>query len=154
MDGGYDPFMGDQAKFDEMEASMAKARAKGDVKAKGLSARLSAIHEDQEAWETNRMLTAGAARQGRVDLEFDEETDNRTQLMVHNLRPPFLDGRVSFTTQMKIVQTVRGFAWRVAPRVPVSVVRACARVCTCGLCVGGACCQLPASHRTLLSVRR
>ena len=108
MDGGYEPFVGDQAKFAEMEASMEKQRSKGrgDVKAKGISARLSAIHEDQEAWETNRLVTAGAARQKRVALEFDEELDSRVQLMVHNTKPPFLDGTVNFSTVKHIVSTV------------------------------------------------
>lgn len=42
-----------------------------------------------------------------VDMDFEDETENRVTLMVHNIRPPFLDGRVVFTTQMQIVSTVR-----------------------------------------------
>ncbi len=40
-------------------------------------------------------------------MDFEDETENRVVLMVHNIRPPFLDGRVVFTTQMQIVATVR-----------------------------------------------
>jgi hypothetical protein len=39
-------------------------------------------------------------------MDFDDETENRVTLMVHNIRPPFLDGRIAFTTQMQIVSTV------------------------------------------------
>ena len=57
---------------------------------------------------------------GGVDLDFEDDTENRVTLMVHNIRPPFLDGSVAFTTQMQIVGTVRAFVllqrsccWRV-----------------------------------------
>jgi pre-mRNA-splicing factor ATP-dependent RNA helicase DHX38/PRP16 len=35
------------------------------------------------------------------------EEDSRTQLIVHQIKPPFLDGRVAFSTQREGVATVK-----------------------------------------------
>lgn len=70
-------------------------------KRQGMSARASAIHADQERWETNRLKTSGVVETTGLDLDFDDEADERVTLMVHNARPPFLDGRVVFSTQMQ-----------------------------------------------------
>jgi pre-mRNA-splicing factor ATP-dependent RNA helicase DHX38/PRP16 len=37
----------------------------------------------------------------------DNDEDNRITLIVHNLKPPFLDGRVSFSLQQTMVATVK-----------------------------------------------
>jgi len=37
----------------------------------------------------------------------DEEEEKRVILMVHDIKPPFLDGRIVFTTQTSSVQVVR-----------------------------------------------
>ena len=42
-----------------------------------------------------------------VQTDFDNEEDARVTLIVHNLKPPFLDGRVSFSMQQSTVATVR-----------------------------------------------
>lgn len=121
--GGYEmheerAFMGSKQKFREMEEKLAATRARGETKLKGMSARASALNVDQEAWENNRLLTSGVVASGRVDTEFDEELDARVQIMVHNTKPPFLDGRVSFTTQTEMVSTVKD---------PTSDMAVCAR---------------------------
>ena len=54
---------------------------------------------DQDAWENNRLLTSGAVSEREVSLVFDDGEDQRVQLIVHSLKPPFLDGRVSFSMQ-------------------------------------------------------
>lgn len=54
---------------------------------------------DQDAWENNRLLISGAMAEGEVSLTFDDGEDQRVQLIVHSLKPPFLDGRVSFSMQ-------------------------------------------------------
>lgn len=36
-----------------------------------------------------------------------EDDENRVILMVHDIKPPFLDGRIVFTTQTEAVQVVR-----------------------------------------------
>ncbi len=100
-------FIGDEDKFKKREDEMAVRRAKGDGKIAGRSARSSQLHADQEAWETTRMLQSGVAVRAEIDTNFNEEDDSRVQLMVHRLAPPFLDGRVSFSNQQKLVATVK-----------------------------------------------
>ncbi len=100
-------FLGDEEKFRKRENEMALRRAKGDGKIAGRSARSSQLHADQEAWETTRMLQSGVAVRSEIDTDFNEEDDSRVQLMVHRLAPPFLDGRVSFSNQQKLVATVK-----------------------------------------------
>jgi len=63
-----------------------------------MSQRKSALNDDQNRWEENRLLTSGAAVQGSVDLDHQTEDDNRVELLVHQIRPPFLGGRVAFST--------------------------------------------------------
>lgn len=121
--GGYETheahaFLGNPDKFREMEEKLAQTRARGETKLRGMTARASALNADQEAWENNRLLTSGVVAQDRVDTEFDEELDARVQIMVHSTKPPFLDGRVSFTTQVEMVSTVRD---------PTSDMAVCAR---------------------------
>ncbi|RLN96655.1 hypothetical protein BBJ28_00020329 [Nothophytophthora sp. Chile5] len=100
-------FLGNAEKFRALEEQMEQTRARGDNKLKGMSARASALSADQEAWENNRLLTSGVVASGRVATEFDDELDARVQIMVHSTKPPFLDGRVAFTTQTEMVATVK-----------------------------------------------
>lgn len=56
------------------------------------------------------MIQSGAvklndnARAGDMLMETDEE---RVILMVHDLKPPFLDGRIVFTTQTEAIKVVK-----------------------------------------------
>lgn len=50
-------------------------------------------------WETNRMLTSGVVQKLEVDEDFEEENEAKVHLLVHNIVPPFLDGRIVFTKQ-------------------------------------------------------
>lgn len=63
--------------------------------------------QDQAAWEENRMLTSGVAMRAEVQTEFDEEEDNRVRLIVHHTKPPFVDGRVTFSKQLATVSVVK-----------------------------------------------
>ncbi len=105
--GGGDRFIGNEKKYKEMEERLEKSRARGDTKLKGMSARASALTADQDAWENNRLLTSGVVAKSRVSTDIDDELEARVQIMVHSTKPPFLDGRVEFTTQMEMVSTVR-----------------------------------------------
>jgi len=69
--------------------------------------RKSAQDAAQEAWEENRLLSSGAAVRSHVDLEMTTEQDTNVTLLVHQVKPPFLDGRVSFSTIREAVPTVR-----------------------------------------------
>jgi len=86
-------------------------RQKGDNGSAGgggvREARKSALHADQNRWEENRLLSSGAAIRGEVSLDMTTDDDTRITLLVHQVKPPFLDGRVSFSTIREAVPTVR-----------------------------------------------
>ena len=69
--------------------------------------RKSAQDAAQEAWEENRLLSSGAAVRSNVDLEMTTEQDTNVTLLVHQVKPPFLDRRVSFSTIREAVPTVK-----------------------------------------------
>jgi len=50
-------------------------------------------------WENNRLLTSGVVTRTEVDEDFDESDAAKVYLLVHNIIPPFLDGRIVFTKQ-------------------------------------------------------
>ena len=76
--------------------------------AKRISARAQQRMKDVDAWETNRMLTSGVAQRADVDtMDFDDEEETRVHLLVHDLKPPFLDGRRVFTKQLEPVPAIR-----------------------------------------------
>jgi pre-mRNA-splicing factor ATP-dependent RNA helicase DHX38/PRP16 len=102
-----DVFLGSSKKFDEREQQMAQSRMRGEVKVAGMSAKRSQLQVDQSAWEDNRLLQSGVAVVREAQTIFDDEEDSRVTLIVHNLKPPFLDGRVSFSLQQTTVPTVR-----------------------------------------------
>lgn len=95
------PFLGDEKKF----AMKEEARAKEVVKK--LSVRAQQRNEDNNRWEENRLMTSGAVRNSMAAESNLEEDENRVQVMVHDLKPPFLDGRIVFTTQTAMVSVVR-----------------------------------------------
>lgn len=68
-----------------------------------------AKRKDIDDWETNRMLTSGVAQRRDFDGDFmpEDEEGTRVHLLVHDLRPPFLDGRTIFTKQLEPVSAVR-----------------------------------------------
>lgn len=62
--------------------------------------------KDIDAWETNRMLSSGVAQ--RAGKEFEDDDDPmRVHLLVHDLRPPFLDDKIIYTKQLDPVPAVR-----------------------------------------------
>ena len=68
-----------------------------------------AKRKDIDNWETNRMLTSGVAQRRDFDGDFmpEDEEATRVHLLVHDLRPPFLDGRTIFTKQLEPVSAIR-----------------------------------------------
>lgn len=60
------------------------------------------------------MVTGGAVKlrdnESAADQNFRDNIeleDNRVMLLVHDIKPPFLDGREAFTKQIQPVQVVR-----------------------------------------------
>ncbi|KAJ5122005.1 hypothetical protein N7526_008942 [Penicillium atrosanguineum] len=68
-----------------------------------------AKRKDIDNWETNRMLTSGVAQRRDFDGDFmpEDEEATRVHLLVHDLRPPFLDGRTIFTKQLEPISAIR-----------------------------------------------
>jgi pre-mRNA-splicing factor ATP-dependent RNA helicase DHX38/PRP16 len=68
-----------------------------------------AKRKDIDNWEANRMLTSGVAQRRDFDGDFmpEDEEGTRVHLLVHDLRPPFLDGRTIFTKQLEPISAVR-----------------------------------------------
>jgi pre-mRNA-splicing factor ATP-dependent RNA helicase DHX38/PRP16 len=57
---------------------------------------------DHDKWEINRMITSGALKMKdnvETELENMESEEQRVMVIVHDLKPPFLDGRETFTKQ-------------------------------------------------------
>lgn len=53
------------------------------------------------------MLTSGVVVSVDLDEDFDEDNEARVHLLVHNIVPPFLDGRIVFTKQPEPVIPVK-----------------------------------------------
>ena len=53
------------------------------------------------------MLRSGVVTQVSVDTDFDDDQEARVHLIVHNAKPPFLDGRIVFTKQQDAVMSVK-----------------------------------------------
>ena len=72
-----------------------------------MTARQAQFSRDIDLWETNRMLTSGIAQRKEVDTNFDDMDEDRIHVLVRDLKPPFLDGKVIFTTQLEMIQAVK-----------------------------------------------
>ncbi|KAK1449823.1 helicase associated domain-containing protein [Colletotrichum melonis] len=90
-----------------------EAEKQETVKAEKMTGRFDARREqrqrENDAWETNRMLVSGVAQRRDMGADFDDEEATRVHLLVHDLRPPFLDGRTIFTKQLEPVPAVRDY---------------------------------------------
>lgn len=62
---------------------------------------------DNDLWEANRMLTSGIAQRKAVDLDFEDDSESTVHVMVHDKKPPFLDGRTVYTKQLEPVNPIR-----------------------------------------------
>lgn len=72
-----------------------------------ISAQRKQINEDNEKWETNRMMRSGVVLQTHYDEDFEEDNAARVHLLVHNIVPPFLDGRIVFTKQFEPIIPIK-----------------------------------------------
>ncbi|XP_050397027.1 pre-mRNA-splicing factor ATP-dependent RNA helicase PRP16 [Patella vulgata] len=106
MDEGYDdnhnPFSGTSEEYTRKKEADMEAKKK-----KRMSARQRQINKDIDMWETNRMLRSGVVTKTDYDEDFEEDNEARVHLLVHNIVPPFLDGRIVFTKQPEPVVPVK-----------------------------------------------
>ena len=68
------------------------------------------------------MLTSGVVQKLEVDEDFEEDQEARVHLLVQNIVPPFLDGRIVFTKQPEPVVPLK-----------VMVFLMCCTVCKCAM---------------------
>ncbi len=94
-------FMGDEEKFKKMEEEIARKQVEQ------LKKKYNEKHEDARRWEETQLLISGVVMQRSVETEFEEDEEKRVSLLVHDIKPPFLDGRVAHTTQQTMVSAVR-----------------------------------------------
>lgn len=53
------------------------------------------------------MVTSGVATRKSLDLDFEDEVESTVHVIVHDLKPPFLDGRTVFTKQLEPINPIR-----------------------------------------------
>ncbi|ESZ91001.1 pre-mRNA splicing factor ATP-dependent RNA helicase prp16 [Sclerotinia borealis F-4128] len=106
-DDSHNPFGSYDNSWAEQQREVALVEKKT---VKRQSARAAQKQKDVDAWETNRMLTSGVAQRRDFGDDFeDDEEATRVHLLVHDLKPPFLDGRTVFSKQLEPVPAVRDF---------------------------------------------
>ena len=101
----HNPFGGADTTYEDQQREAALVEKK---KSGRMNARSVQRQKDTDAWETNRMLGSGVAQRRDYAGDFeDDEESTRVHLMVHDLKPPFLDGRKVFTKQLDPVSAVK-----------------------------------------------
>jgi pre-mRNA-splicing factor ATP-dependent RNA helicase DHX38/PRP16 len=108
----HNPFstsLRDEARYAKKEQEYAKrlTRRDGSLMSMAASRRVSQLNADSNQWEENRMMTSGVIRMKEIDLDFDDTEENKAVLLVHDTKPPFLDGRMVFTKQQSTVLPVK-----------------------------------------------
>ncbi|PNS20896.1 hypothetical protein CAC42_2827 [Sphaceloma murrayae] len=105
-DDYHNPFGGEESTWETQRQETAMLEKKLAARARA-NPRAMQRQRENDAWETNRMLTSGVAQRRDQDDGFDDEDEIRTHLLVHDLRPPFLDGKTIFTKQLDPVSAVK-----------------------------------------------
>lgn len=104
-DDSHNPFGGAESTWLDAQREAALTEKKQNNRA---SMRAQQKQKDVDAWETNRMLQSGVAQRRHLDDDFnDDEEGTRVHILVHDLKPPFLDGKTVFTKQIEPVPAVR-----------------------------------------------
>nr|XP_007152851.1 hypothetical protein PHAVU_004G165300g [Phaseolus vulgaris]ESW24845.1 hypothetical protein PHAVU_004G165300g [Phaseolus vulgaris] len=71
------------------------------------SKKLSQLTADNAQWEDRQLVRSGAVRGTEIQTEFDVEEEHKAILLVHDTKPPFLDGRVVFTKQAEPIMPLK-----------------------------------------------
>ncbi|XP_052187486.1 pre-mRNA-splicing factor ATP-dependent RNA helicase DEAH7 isoform X2 [Diospyros lotus] len=102
-------FLGDEASFQKKETELGKrlVRRDGTKMTLAQSKKLSQLTADNAQWEDRQLLRSGAVRGTEVQTEFDDEDERKVILLVHDTKPPFLDGRIVFTKQAEPIMPLK-----------------------------------------------
>lgn len=103
-DESHNPFGGADVSWADKQREQALADKK---LGKRITAKAAQKQKEVDAWEANRMITSGVAQRRDTGNDFDDEESVRVHLLVHDLKPPFLDGKTIFTKQLEPVPAVR-----------------------------------------------
>ncbi|KAK3127120.1 hypothetical protein QOZ80_7AG0568590 [Eleusine coracana subsp. coracana] len=108
-DGDNSMYLGDESSYKKREVLMPKklTRRDGSLMSLAQSKKLSQMTADNAQWEDRQLLRSGAVRGTEVQTEFDDEDERKVILLVHDTKPPFLDGRVVFTKQAEPVMPLK-----------------------------------------------
>lgn len=92
---GSDPFQMDETRAQQKEAQYQKhmTRANGSRMTLKQSRRAEQLQRETNAWEENRLMTAGVVRRRDVRSGSEDETEQRASLQVHDAQPPFMHGK-------------------------------------------------------------
>ena len=69
------------------------------------SRRASELDKALNAWEENRLITSGVVRAREVVVDYSAEDEARMVLLVHDTKPPFLEGQVVNNKQVGQAET-------------------------------------------------
>ncbi|XP_078435435.1 RNA helicase family protein [Wolffia australiana] len=102
-------FFGVDESYKKKETELAKRliRRDGTPMTLAQSKKMSQRTADNAQWEDRQLLRSGAVRGTEVQTEFEEEDERKVILLVHDTKPPFLDGRVVFTKQAEPVMPIK-----------------------------------------------
>ncbi|KAJ1576364.1 hypothetical protein NDA12_002800 [Ustilago hordei] len=102
-DSEQDPF----SQYSDLKTALSNSTPV-PFKQQKLTARQAQYNSDADAWERNRLQTSGVGPRTAIDLDnMDDEGENRVHLLVHDLKPPFLDGKTVFTKQLEPINPVK-----------------------------------------------
>ncbi|CAI5478557.1 unnamed protein product [Closterium sp. Yama58-4] len=115
---GSNPFggFGDEQAFERKEEKKKEAAARqqrmvrsdGSTMSLAASKRLTQLSADQASWEDRQLMRSGVVRNAtELSTDIDDEDENRVLLLVHDTKPPFLDGRIVFTKQQEPVMPLK-----------------------------------------------
>ncbi|CAA0818336.1 RNA helicase family protein [Striga hermonthica] len=106
---GSSSFLGNEASFQKKEAELAKklVRKDGSQMTLAQSKKLSQMTADNAQWEDRQLLRSGAVRGTEVQTEFDDEEERKVILLVHDTKPPFLNGRIVYTKQAEPIMPLK-----------------------------------------------
>ncbi|KAI8835127.1 P-loop containing nucleoside triphosphate hydrolase protein [Chytridium lagenaria] len=70
------------------------------------TAKQAQYNRDNDLWETNRLLTSGVAQRAEADSN-EDDSEGRVHILVRDIKPPFLDGKMVYTKQLEPIQSVK-----------------------------------------------
>lgn len=104
------PFADYEDDAEAAQVSSLQSQAQQITGRRKMSAKAAAYQQDNDMWEVNRLAQSGVTgERRRFDLDqlaIDEE-ESRVHLLVHDLKPPFLDGRITYTKQLEPVSAIK-----------------------------------------------